>query len=93
MTDKIFPDKMLNEIASASKHIIPTYNEKDNVAAIAARIGGVNGLGEYEIVFIDDSMDDTPDYLERLSQENKHVRYEHRVGIRGLAKAVVRDGA
>jgi dolichol-phosphate mannosyltransferase len=73
--------------------VIPTYNEKDNVAAIAERIGRVNGLGEYEIVFVDDSSDETPDYLERLSQENKHVRYEHREGIRGLATAVVRGFA
>jgi dolichol-phosphate mannosyltransferase len=73
--------------------VIPTYNEKDNVFAIAERIGRVNGLGEYEIVFVDDSSDETPDYLERLRQENKHVRYEHRVGMRGLATAVVRGFA
>jgi dolichol-phosphate mannosyltransferase len=73
--------------------VIPTYNEKENVTAIAARIGRVNGLGEYEIVFVDDSSDETPDYLKRLSQANKQVRYEHRVGISGLATAVVRGFA
>mgnify|MGYP001125966822 FL=1 len=46
--------------------IIPTYNERDNVLRIAEHIG--NTLkNSYEIVFVDDSNDDTPEILQYLS--------------------------
>ena len=45
---------------------------------------------DHEIVFIDDSTDDTPEILEKLSKENDHVFYEHRTGETGLATAVIR---
>jgi len=71
--------------------IIPTFNEKNNVRILAMKI--INLLKQenrlYEIVFVDDSLDDTPTILEELSQEYKEIKYIHRTNERGLASAVV----
>ncbi|WCK54507.1 glycosyltransferase [Aneurinibacillus sp. Ricciae_BoGa-3] len=70
--------------------IIPTFNEKENVLAISHRIQKVLGEYSYELVFVDDSIDETPQILEQLSRQGPHVRYEHRTNERGLGTAVVR---
>jgi dolichol-phosphate mannosyltransferase len=44
----------------------------------------------YEIIFVDDSTDDTPEKLKSLTKMDPHVRYEHRINERGLGTAVVR---
>ncbi|MDD2511151.1 MAG: glycosyltransferase family 2 protein [Syntrophomonas sp.] len=69
--------------------IIPTYNERDNVLRIAEHIGSTL-KSSYEIVFVDDSNDDTPEILQHLSKSDPHVRFEHRHNERGLGTAVVR---
>lgn len=72
--------------------VIPTYNEKDNLLTLVAKIQQVlrDHPWSYEILFVDDSRDDTPSLLERLSHEEPQVRYIHREKERGLASAVVR---
>ncbi len=70
--------------------VVPTYNEKGNVERLVQKIGDALDGIDYEIVFIDDSRDETPEILEKLSKENPRVRYEHRVGETGLATAVIR---
>ncbi|MCX7781259.1 MAG: glycosyltransferase family 2 protein [Negativicutes bacterium] len=73
--------------------IIPTYNERENVAAIVKRLQCVMSEHvsvRYEVLFIDDSTDDTPARLEALAKEHPEVRYIHRSGERGLASAVVK---
>jgi dolichol-phosphate mannosyltransferase len=71
--------------------IIPTFNEKNNVSTLATKIRTL--LQEqkcmYEILFVDDSVDDTPIILEQLSCEFNEVRFIHRHNERGLASAVV----
>ena len=71
--------------------VIPTFNEKENVQTIVQRIDRTLApIGcEYEIWFIDDSKDDTPQMLALLSQKYKHVHYVHRENERGLGTAVV----
>lgn len=73
--------------------IIPTFNEGKNVSLIAERIQSVLlPIGRsFEILFMDDSTDDTSLLLEELSQSVSFVRYIHRTNDRGLATAVV-DG-
>lgn len=70
--------------------VIPTYNEGDNVTRIASRIREVLRDKPYEIVFIDDSIDNTPELLSSLALQDPHVVYRHRVGQRGLATAVLK---
>ncbi len=72
--------------------VIPTFNESENVSVITKRICDAlddAAISSYEILFIDDSTDDTPAVLERLSEENTHVRFVHRTTDKGLGKAVV----
>lgn len=59
--------------------VIPTFNERENVFLIAERIRNVLADDLYEIIFVDDSNDDTPEKLELLAQMDPHVRYEHRI--------------
>lgn len=72
--------------------IIPTFNERNNVRALVTKIANLlhQEACSYEIVFVDDSLDDTPLFLEQLSQEYKEVKYIHRSSERGLASAVVK---
>ena len=70
--------------------VVPTYNEGDNVFSVAERVQNVLKDRAYEIIFVDDSKDDTPDRLQKLCEIDKHVRYEHRTNERGLGTAVVR---
>lgn len=70
--------------------VVPTFNERDNVFLIAERIRNVLSKEVYEIIFVDDSNDETPLMLEQLANTDSHVRYEHRVNERGLGTAVVR---
>ncbi|MBO6148135.1 MAG: polyprenol monophosphomannose synthase [Lachnospiraceae bacterium] len=70
--------------------VVPTFNEKDNVENLAEQIGAALRGIDYEILFIDDSTDETPEVLKRLSEKDSHVRFEHRVGETGLATAVIR---
>lgn len=70
--------------------IVPSYNEKDNVENLVKQIGdSLKGLS-YEIVFVDDSTDETPEVLRAIMKENDHVRMEHRTDEKGLATAVIR---
>jgi len=71
--------------------VIPTYNERDNVRLIVTEIQQVLAVQGclYEIIFVDDSCDDTPQVLEELSRQYSEVRYIHRNDKKGLATAVV----
>ncbi|MCR5486010.1 MAG: polyprenol monophosphomannose synthase [Lachnospiraceae bacterium] len=70
--------------------IVPTYNEAGNVEALVSRIDkALEGI-VHDIWFIDDSTDQTPEVLQRLSEQNPGVHYEHRTGEKGLATAVIR---
>lgn len=70
--------------------IIPTFNEKINVIKITDRIkNALNNIYNYEIIFIDDSLDNTPEYLKSLNSTHKNIRYSHRIGKRSLSTAVV----
>jgi dolichol-phosphate mannosyltransferase len=69
--------------------IIPTYNEKDNVGPLVARIAKALSGYKYEIVFVDDnSKDGTIDVANALAAQYP-VKVVVRKDERGLATAVV----
>lgn len=68
--------------------IIPTFNEKQNVRQISRQISDTLKNYDFEIFFVDDSTDETPNILEEISAGNKNVRFIHREEGRGLASAV-----
>jgi len=70
--------------------IVPTFNERENVAELVKRIDDSLVGIEWEVVFVDDdSPDGTVRSLQALSRSNRRVRVLHRIGRRGLASAVV----
>lgn len=69
--------------------VVPSYNEEDNVGNLVKRIGdSLSGI-DYEIVFVDDSTDRTPEKLREIMKENSRVRMKHRTNEKGLATAVI----
>jgi putative flippase GtrA len=73
--------------------VVPTRNEAGNIAMLVARLAAAMSTGGLEIVFVDDSDDDTPRVIEEVrDRSNLPIRVIHRVGnqrIGGLGGAVV----
>lgn len=71
--------------------VIPTFNESENVGTLCERIDtALEGI-RHEIIFVDDSNDDTPQVIEGIMKDNENVRLYHRENGTGLATAVI-DG-
>ncbi|WP_454113705.1 glycosyltransferase [Microbacterium maritypicum] len=71
--------------------IVPTFNERDNVAELVARIAAALPEGDAEILFVDDSTDDTAAEVARVAADAPvPVRVIHRAENHGgLGGAVV----
>ena len=70
--------------------VVPTYNEAENVGNLVNQIDyALKGI-DYEVIFVDDSTDDTVDAIKAVMAENSHVRMEHRETEKGLATAVLK---
>ena len=70
--------------------IIPTFNERDNIAAISEDIEDALPDVSWEVVFVvDDSSDGTGSVLHSVCRNDLRVRALRRIGRRGLASAVV----
>ena len=71
--------------------VVPTFNERDNVGILCERVSrALKGI-PYEIIFVDDSKDDTPQVIEEIMTIDPNVRMYHRENGTGLATAVI-DG-
>lgn len=70
--------------------VVPTFNEKGNIAPLLKRIGDTLKEIDYEVIFVDDSNDETPKVIEEAAKTDKHVRLFHRENEKGLATAVVK---
>ena len=69
---------------------MPTYNESENVGNLTNQIDyALRGI-DYEVIFVDDSTDNTPDAIKKVMGENPNVRMEHRETEKGLATAVLK---
>jgi dolichol-phosphate mannosyltransferase len=73
--------------------IVPTFNEAPNVPELVRQIGDAVADLEAEVVFVDDSTDDTAEVVRRVAESStvpvRLIRREHPVG--GLSGAV-REG-
>ena len=66
--------------------VIPTYNEKDNVAALAASVLAQHA--DIQILFVDDnSPDGTGEIIDDLVSDNSRIHVLHRAGKLGLGSA------
>jgi len=70
--------------------VLPTFNEKGNVAPILDRLEKALAYIHYEVIFVDDdSPDGTAEAVRQLARDRENVRVLHRIGRRGLASACI----
>ena len=70
--------------------VLPTFNERKNVAVILDRLSSILQGVSYEVIFVDDdSPDGTADEVRRFGLDNPRVRLVHRIGRRGLSSACI----
>jgi len=70
--------------------VIPTFNERKNIAPILERLSEALRGVEYEVVFVDDdSPDGTAAAIRDLALVNPRIRVLQRIHRRGLASACV----
>ncbi|MCR4690461.1 MAG: polyprenol monophosphomannose synthase [Lachnospiraceae bacterium] len=69
--------------------VIPTCNEKENIEPLIREIDDALRDIDHEVIFVDDSTDDTTRIIDKIARQKAHVKYIHRKGKKGLASAVV----
>lgn len=69
--------------------VVPSYNESGNIVNLVDQIDeALKGI-DHEIIFVDDSTDNTPEVIEKVIETKPHVRLKHRTDEKGLATAVL----
>jgi dolichol-phosphate mannosyltransferase len=70
--------------------VVPTFNERDNVEALVARLDAALWGIEWEVVYVDDdSPDGTAAKIRALARTDPRIRCLRRIGRRGLSTAVI----
>ena len=70
--------------------VVPTFNERDNVPVLAARLAAVLDGIAWEAVFVDDnSPDGTADAVRLLARGDPRIRCLRRIDRRGLSSACI----
>jgi dolichol-phosphate mannosyltransferase len=70
--------------------IIPTLNERDNVALMVERLNRTLAGIAWEAIFVDDdSPDGTADAVRELARQQGNIRCLQRIGRRGLSSACI----
>jgi dolichol-phosphate mannosyltransferase len=70
--------------------VVPTFNERDNVPVLAARLASALQGIAWEAVFVDDnSPDGTVEVVRSLAQSDPRIRCLRRIDRRGLSSACI----
>ena len=70
--------------------VLPTLNERDNLAPLIDRIADALGPDGWEVIIVDDhSADGTADVARALALDDPRIRVIERIGRRGLASAAI----
>ena len=70
--------------------VIPTLNERENIAPLLERVDLALAGTRWEVVFVDDdSTDGTPELVREIGRADARVRCLHRIGRRGLSTACI----
>jgi dolichol-phosphate mannosyltransferase len=68
--------------------VLPTFNERANVAEIIGKLEAALHGRSWEIIFVDDdSPDGTAGLVEEIARGDPRIRLIHRIGRRGLSSA------
>ena len=88
--DGVSPNPVgLNELIDLAV-VVPTYNERGNVAELIARLDRVLSEYSWELIFVDDnSPDGTAEVIREYAAKDRRIRLLHRVGRRGLSSACI----
>jgi dolichol-phosphate mannosyltransferase len=70
--------------------VVPTFNERENIAELIRRLAVCLGTRSWEVIFVDDdSPDGTADVVREHAAADSRVRCVQRIGRRGLSSACV----
>lgn len=70
--------------------IVPSFNERDNIAPLIAKLAECLGGIAWEVIYVDDdSADGTAAAVKAIARRDPRVRCIHRIGRRGLSTAVI----
>ncbi len=70
--------------------IVPSFNERDNVALLYDKVSEALGNVPFEFIVVDDnSPDGTASLVKEMARRHHNVRCIHRIGRRGLSSAVI----
>ena len=70
--------------------VVPTFNERDNIGLLIARLDAALRGIEWEVLYVDDdSPDGTAAKVRELAQTDPRIRCLQRIGRRGLSTAVI----
>jgi dolichol-phosphate mannosyltransferase len=70
--------------------VLPTFNERDNVEPLIARLEEVLAGTEWEAIFVDDdSRDGTAEHVRAIARRKPYIRCVQRLGRRGLSTACI----
>ncbi|MDE2513961.1 MAG: polyprenol monophosphomannose synthase, partial [Alphaproteobacteria bacterium] len=70
--------------------VIPTLNERENIAPLLERLDLALAGTRWEVIFVDDdSTDGTPEAVREIGRNDPRVRCLHRIGRRGLSTACI----
>jgi dolichol-phosphate mannosyltransferase len=90
--DDTIPSRMMAALRSGPELaiIVPTFNERGNIAELIRRLNECLGDRSWEVVFVDDdSPDGTADLVREHAQADSRIRCLQRIGRRGLSSACV----
>ncbi|MGH6969429.1 MAG: glycosyltransferase, partial [Stellaceae bacterium] len=70
--------------------VIPTLNERENIAPLLERLDLALAGTRWEVIFVDDdSTDGTPEAVREIGRSDARVRCLQRIGRRGLSTACI----
>jgi dolichol-phosphate mannosyltransferase len=70
--------------------VVPTFNERENIAELIGRLAMVLRNRSWEVVFVDDdSPDGTADLVREHAAADSRIRCLQRIGRRGLSSACI----
>ncbi|WP_421952818.1 glycosyltransferase [Pelagibacterium sp.] len=79
-----------NWISPTLSVIVPTFNERDNIAPLIEKLEAALAGTTFEVIIVDDnSPDGTADLAKQIATHKPHVRCIHRIGRRGLSSACI----